>query len=117
MMLREQRAVPLPALSFRHDDLHHKLLVNDRLIALSHGEYVLVLALVQQRERYAQGIVPLCLDLTDLSQILGSSPETVQRLLSKANGKLLAQDYEVVCLYTHGYAIFHRSELVPDLSS
>lgn len=116
-MLREQRAAPLPALAFRHDDRHHKLLVNDRLLALSHGEYTLVLALIQQRERYAKGLTPLCLDLKDLSRILGSSALTVQRLLSRANSKLLAQEYEIVCLYAHGYAIFHCAELAGELAS
>lgn len=117
MILRERVVAPLPALLLRQDDVHHKLIVRDRLIALSRAEYVLVLALLQQRERHVQSGQPLCLDLKDLSRVLGSSPVTVQRLLSKANTKLLAQEIEIVCLRSHGYALFLTSELMSDASS
>lgn len=115
MMLREQLAPHLPALMLRQDDDHHKLVVHDRIIALSRAEYVLVLALLQQRERHAQAGQPLCLELADLGRLLGSSPKTAKRLLSKANSKLLAQEIEIVSLRSHGYAIFLSSELAPDM--
>lgn len=111
-MLRERVVAPLPALLLRQDDVHHKLIVHDRLIALSRAEYVLVLALLQQRERHVQSGQPLCLDLKDLSRVLGSTPETAKRLLSRANTKLLAQEIEIVSLRSHGYALFLTSELV-----
>ena len=102
-----------PPLKVLLDDDHHKVVCNNRIVALSPAEYRLVHALWQQRERSWQsdGRVPPLISIRALAQTADVPVAQVQRLISRANQKLAAHALLVISIRTYGYELRHFSEV------
>ncbi|HLW01830.1 MAG TPA: hypothetical protein VKT82_24465 [Ktedonobacterales bacterium] len=101
----------IPAIS--NDQGHHKLVFHEHIIALGPTKYALALALWKQRQLHYRsgGQEPLCLGAAELGQLIANHKQNLQRQISRANVKLLPLGLEIVCLHSHGYALFCISEL------
>ena len=117
MQFSDVAAAPLPALQLRLDEVHHKVVYCHRIVALSPAEYRLFYALWMARERCWQsgGRIPPVVSTAALAQSAGIDPASVQRLVSRANHKLEAQEHALVLLNIRavGYELRRRSELSP----
>ena len=108
-------AAPLPALKLLLDDVHHKVVYQHRIVALSPAEYRLFYALWLARERCWQsgGRMLSVLSTETLAHAAQVPAAHVQRLVSRANHKLEAQEHALVIvnIRTIGYELRRRAEL------
>jgi hypothetical protein len=98
-----------------YDELHQKLMVNLHLVPLSATQYVLVMALLRQRQRWqdTQGREPILLSVQQLMQV-GAIPtyDVLRYHVCIASARLESQGLLIASLRSYGYAIFSTSELL-----
>jgi DNA-binding response OmpR family regulator len=105
---------PLSDERILHDDQHHKLVINGRVLPLSPKEYELVVALLSQRQRWqkSEEHTGILLSISQLQQITGNpSSASVQRHLSNAAIKLASAGIYLVNVRSYGYLILFDSEV------
>jgi DNA-binding response OmpR family regulator len=105
---------PLSGEKILHDDQHHKLVVNDRVLPLSPKEYKLVIALLHQRQKWQESEeqASILLSIGQLQKLTGIlSQASLQRHLSNAAVKLAPLGILVVNVRSYGYLILFDSEV------
>ena len=89
-----------------------KLIVGERNVPLSRGQYQLFLLLYQQRKVWletARG--PRCLKVETLAQRTGLSPQAIPRLISRTNERLKCHQWVIGAIHFWGYALFLLEEV------
>ena len=112
-LLAEQR--------IEYDDVQHKLRVGLYLVPLSPNQYLLVAALVRQRQRWEVDTdhkEPLILTVAQLQQLAAlPTPSLVKKHLSEAALRVPRDELLIVNLHGYGYGIFRPWEVpVPGLA-